>query len=71
MTRPDAADADPRSLAVRYRMAHARQLMEEAVASLPPGDWLRLVIERVLAEDAERDDAADALQCPAPPCYDL
>jgi hypothetical protein len=52
MTRPDAADAETRRLAELQRLAQARRLMEEAAASLPPGNPLRLAIERGLAEEA-------------------
>ena len=52
MTRPDAADDETRRLAELHRLAQARRLMEEAAASLPPGNPLRLAIERGLAEEA-------------------
>lgn len=57
MTRPDAADDETRRLAKLHRLAQARALMEEAAASLPPGDPLRLAIERGLAEEAAPDNA--------------
>lgn len=44
--------AEPRRLAELQRIARVRAMLGEAAASLPPGDWLRLVIERALAEAA-------------------
>ena len=52
MTLPTPADAETRRLAELQRLAQARAIMEEAVASLPPGNPLRLAIERGLAEEA-------------------
>ena len=44
--------AETRRLAELQRIARVRAMLGEAAASLPPGDWLRLAIERALAEEA-------------------
>ena len=53
MKTPPMPDAETRRRAELQRLAQARRLMEEAAASLPPGDPLRLAIERGLAEEVE------------------
>ncbi len=52
MTLPTPADAETRRLAELQRLAQARAMMEDLAASLPPGNPLRLAIERGLAEEA-------------------
>ena len=54
MTLPDAGN---RRVAKLHRIEQVRRLLAEEARRLPPGDWLRLAIERALAEEAEREDA--------------